>query len=176
VSRAGAQDKEAPKTQPVTLAADLTAQAPAHWKSQKPKSKFRTHEFVLPATGQGKTDGFLMLTYFGPGGGGDLDANLERWYGMVEQPDGSSSADKAKPKVIQNGPVQSTWIDLPGTYLDRPAPMSDEVTKRPHYRMFAAMIDGGKDGPYWLRAWGPDDVMLSHRDGFERFLKSITQK
>ena len=54
--------------------------------------------------------------------------------------------------------------------------MSDQVTRKPNYRVFAAMINAGQDGPYWIRAYGPESVMKSHRDGFEQFLKSIVKK
>lgn len=178
---ASAQDKgkaSDSKTQKVELAADLTAEAPATWKFQKPDRPFRTHEFTLPAPEGGTGSGFLMITHFGKGGGGGLDENLRRWYGMVEQPDGSSTekASKKHDEELKQAGGKVVWLDMPGTYLDRPSPMSQDVTKRPNYRVFAAMIDAGKDGPYWIRAWGPDDLMKSHRDGFERFLKSIAKK
>lgn len=177
-SIASSQDKPKPdaKTQKVELASDLVAQAPADWKSQKPERQFRTHEFVLPSKEKGLDDGFLFITHFGKGGGGELDANITRWFGMVEQPDGGSTEKASKKSEVKSDGAKSTWLDIPGTYLDRPAPGSPEVTKRPKYRVFAAMIDGGKDGPYWLRAYGPDAVMVAHREGFEQFLKSISKK
>ncbi len=165
-----------PKTQTVKLAADLTAQAPAAWKAQEAKKQFRTHEFVLPSSEKGAADGFMMVTHFGKGGGGDIESNLTRWYGMVEQPDGSSTEKAAKKHEIKIDAGKIVWVDLSGTYLDRPFPASPQVTKRPKYRVFAAMIDAGADGPYWIRAWGPEAVMASHRDGFEQFLKSVAKK
>ena len=171
------QEKAQAKTQKVELAPDLVAEAPANWKFQKPERQFRTHEFVLPSGEKGVADGFLMVTNFGKGVGGGLEANLQRWYGMVEQPDGSSTEKAAKKQDIElKGFGRIVWLDMQGTYLDRPTPMSQEVTRRPNYRVFAAMIDAGKDGPYWIRATGPDSVMRLDRDGFERFLKSITKK
>src|SRR5262245_24974359 len=86
-SPAYAQEKEKQseaKTQKVELAADLTAEAPVDWKFQKPSSRFRTHEFILPNPEKDATDGFLMITHFGKGGGGGLNENLRRWYTMVE--------------------------------------------------------------------------------------------
>jgi len=173
------KDKRADaKTQKVDLAADLTAEAPPNWKFQKPNRQFRTHEFTLPDPDKGSTDGFLMITYFGKGGGGGLDANLDRWYKMVEQPDGGSTEKASKKHDIdlKQGEGKVVWLDMSGVYLDRPSPMSDQVTRRPNYRVFAAMIDAGKDGPYWIRAYGPESVMKVHRDGFEQFLKSIAKK
>ena len=172
------KDKSEPKTQKVELGADLTAQAPADWKAQKTDRPFRTHEFVLPSSDKHVPDGVMLVTHFGKGGGGGLEENLKRWYGMVEQPDGRSTekaATKAELEIKRaNGKV--VWLDMSGTYLDRPAPQSPQVTRRPHYRVFTAMIDAGKDGPYWIRAYGPESVMKANRDGFERFLKSIAKK
>jgi hypothetical protein len=176
-SQAQENDKAERKTQKVSLAADLAADAPAEWKTQEPKSQLRSHEFVLPGAEKGVADGILFVMHFGKGGGGGLDANLQRWYGMVEQPDGGSTekaSKKTEIKDVAGGKV--VWLDMPGTYLDRPTPMSQQVTKRPNYRVFAAMIDAGKDGPYWIRAYGPEPVMKAHRDGFEKFLKSIAKK
>lgn len=172
------KEKPEAKTQKVDLAADLAAEAPEDWKVQKPKSQLRTHEFLFPSSQKDVADGILFVTHFGKGGGGGLEENLKRWYGMVEQPDGSSTEKAAKKAELEikqaNGKL--VWLDMSGTYLDRPAPQSPQVTKRPNYRVFAAMIDAGKDGPYWIRAYGPESVMKSHRDGFERFLKSIAKK
>jgi hypothetical protein len=171
------KDKRDAKTQKVELAADLTTEAPAEWKSQKPKSQLRTHEFVLPSGEKDVADGILFVMHFGKGSGGGLDENLKRWYGMVEQPDGGSTEKAAKKEEIKDvAGGKIVWLDISGTYLDRPAPQAPQVTKRPNYRVFAAMIDTGKDGPYWLRAYGPDSVMKAHRDGVEKFLKSIAKK
>jgi hypothetical protein len=168
--------KEQSATQKVELAADLIAQAPADWKSKKAESRFRTHEFILPSKEKGTPDGVLIVTHFGKGQGGDLESNLRRWYGQVEQPDGSPTEKKAKKDEFKTADGKVVWLDMSGTYLDRPTPMSQEVTKRPNYRVFTAMIDAGKEGPYWMRAYGPESVMNAHRDGFERFLKSIAKK
>src|SRR5881397_2783658 len=87
-NRSSGQEKEKSdaKTQRVELASDLIAQAPVAWKAQKPDKPFRTHEFVLPSSEKGQADGFLMVTHFGKNGGGGLEANLTRWYRLVEQP------------------------------------------------------------------------------------------
>lgn len=173
-----AQEKEKAESKPQTveLAADLTAQAPAGWKAQKTDRPFRTHEFILPSSQKGVADGFLFISHFGKDGGGPLDDNLRRWYDMVEQPDGSSTEKTAKKEELKLADGKVVWLDMAGIYLDKPTPMSQQVTKRPDYRVFAAMIGAGKEGPYWVRAYGPDSAMKAHRDGFKRFLMSIAKK
>src|SRR5712692_1471966 len=90
------QAKKESKPQRVDLAEDLTAEAPGDWKAQQAKRQFRTHEFILPSSEKETPDGLLFVTHFGKGGGGGLEDNLKRWYGMMEQPDGTSSEKAAK--------------------------------------------------------------------------------
>lgn len=167
------EKKEKPKRQPLAIAQDLRAQVPVAWKKQKPKGFGRIHQYLLPRAKDDPADGLLFIAHFGQGGGGSLEANLQRWYKMVEQPDDKSSEEVAETHVIETDGVKITWIDLPGTYLDKPFPFSRKVTRRETYRLFAAQIDGGQEAPYWLRAYGPNRTMLEHREAFQAFLRSV---
>lgn len=174
-------EEEKPETKTVTIADDLEGKVPADWKTVKPDfPRFRKHQFVLPRAKDDSADGVLIVYHFGKGGGGSLEDNLDRWYGMVEQPDGESSKKAGKIEQIESGQgdakIEITWLDLPGTYLDKPFPRSPKVTRRENYRLFAAYVDGGEEGPYWIRGYGPDATMLEARDGFVSFLKSLHGK
>lgn len=169
------KDEEEPvKTRKLEIADDLVTEVPVTWKAQKATSRFRIHQFELPRAKGDKADGNLVFFHFGKGGGGGLEANLKRWYGMVEPAEASKG--KPKPKQIESDGVKITWLDLAGTYLDRPTPFSQEVTRRGNYRMFAAYIDAGADGPYYVRAFGPDQTMLAQREAVEKMLKGIKGK
>lgn len=168
--------RKAPATRELQLADDLAAEIPSLWKQQKASSRFRTHQFLLPRAKGDKADGSLIVYHFGKGGGGGLEANLKRWYGMVEQPDGKASEKVAKPKKMKSEKVTVTWIDVGGTYLHRPAPFVPKATRMKNYRLFAAYVDGGAQGPYYMRAYGPEKTMKAHRGGFEAMLKSIRLK
>jgi hypothetical protein len=167
-------DKEPVKTRKLEIADDLVTEVPVTWKAQKATSRFRIHQFDLPRAKGDKADGNLVFFHFGKGGGGGLAANLKRWYGMVEPTE--ESKEKPKPKEIESDDVKITWLDLAGTYLDRPTPFSQTVTRRDHYRMWAAYIDAGASGPYYLRAFGPNKTMLAQRKSFEKMLNGIKQK
>ena len=182
VARAGlAEDQEKPEPKTITLENDLEGAVPGSWRPVEPEfPRFRKLQFALPRIEGDTADGVFIIYHFGKGGGGSLEDNLERWYGMMEQPEGKSSKEVGKVAEIEAGQgekaIKITWLDLPGTYLDRPFPRSPEVTKRAHYRLFAAYVDGGSEGPYWVRAYGPDKTMLAEREGFEGFLKSLRTK
>ena len=54
---------------------------PAGWQSEPPTSSMRLAQATIPGP-QG--NGQLAVFYFGPGGGGDVDSNIQRWVGQME--------------------------------------------------------------------------------------------
>jgi len=162
-------------TQEVTLAG-IRGEAPAAWRKQSPTGEFRLAQFVLPRSEGDAADGVLIVYYFGEGGGGTLEDNLARWYSMMVQPDGKPSKDAAKVAKVEGEGVAITTVDLAGTYLDKPFPAAETFTRRPGYRLFAAMVatpGAGGRGPYWIRAVGPAKTMADHAEGWQAFVKSL---
>jgi hypothetical protein len=74
----------------VTLAAGLGYTVPAGWKSIPTTSSMRTAQFALPRAAADTQDAELVVYYFG-GSGGTVEANIERWLGQMQQPDGRSA-------------------------------------------------------------------------------------
>ena len=62
--------------------------------------------------------------YFGPGQGGGVQANVDRWIGQFQQPNGKPSKDVAHmgKKTIHGFNV--TTVDVTGTYMGMGGPMS----------------------------------------------------
>src|SRR3954468_23388940 len=90
----------------------LKLTVPAGWVEQTPSSSMRQAQFSLPKADGDTADGELVVFYFGPGQGGSVEANIDRWVGQIAEPDGSSSKDKAKTskKVVSGFPV--TIVDV----------------------------------------------------------------
>jgi hypothetical protein len=79
---------------PAVSPATLTYTAPPAWQFKATSSMMRVAEFVLPkAAGDGE-DASLVIYFFG-GTGGTVQANLDRWFGQLEQPDGRKTRDVA---------------------------------------------------------------------------------
>ena len=76
-------------------AAGLSYQVPASWTSGTPSSSMRAAQYTLPSSGGGEASE-LVLYFFGQGSGGSAQANIERWIGQMQQPDGKPSADVAQ--------------------------------------------------------------------------------
>ena len=75
--------------------AGLTFSAPAGWKSIPTSSSMRVGQFAIPRAAGDTADAELVVYYFG-GSGGTVAANIERWLGQMQQPDGKPSSAVAK--------------------------------------------------------------------------------
>ena len=66
---------------------------PQGWSVETCSSRCAWLEHRLPSA---EGDGTLAVFRFGPGQGGGVEANLDRWLGQFQQPDGRDSRDVAR--------------------------------------------------------------------------------
>jgi hypothetical protein len=138
---------------------------PAGWQSQPPSSNMRVAQAVIPGPGG---SGEFAVFYFGPGGGGPVEANLERWAGQME------SADQPQPEIFETNGYKVTWIDVGGT-LKASTMGPGPSTAQANARLFGAVVEG-PGGPWFFKATGPEATMEAARDAFVAMLKSVRAK
>jgi len=154
---------------------DVVGMVPAGWTATQPnemQARFRLAQFRLPRAAGDAANPEVIVFYFGPGGGGGVPANLDRWRGMFE----GNMAGKGKVATTSRASLKITTLDLSGTYKDRVAPMAPTYTSRPGYRMLAAAVETtrpGGQGPYWIRLVGPARSVAAQKGAWEAFLKSL---
>ncbi|MBX7167001.1 MAG: hypothetical protein K1X74_11775 [Pirellulales bacterium] len=142
----------------------LTLLAPDTWTRKQPASQIIAHEFsIKPAEGD-KLPGRMTVM----AAGGSIEANIERWYGQFTQPDGSATADRAKREKLKAAGCDVEWVDISGTYLDRPAPRLPGV-ERPDYRMLGAIV-ATKQGLVFLKFYGPQKTVTEQEQAFRQML------
>jgi hypothetical protein len=169
-----AAGKSAPK-QRVTLP-DVVGEVPATWKAVPPpgmSAQFRLAQYRLPRAGGATSDAELIVFYFGPGGGGGVPENIERWKGMFENPSGG------KTTTASRAGLRITTVEFSGTYKERSSPMAPTFTPRPGYRMYAAAVETtgeGGQGPYWIRLVGPAKSITAAKPAWDAFLASLRVK
>ncbi len=149
----------------------ISWKAPAGWKSLGPRP-MRAATYVVPPASGDKEDGECAVFYFGPGQGGEVQANLDRWVGQFEQPGGKSSRDAAKTRKEKISGLPVTRIDLSGTYLSSAGPMVREKTPKPGYRMLGAIVEGPQ-GNVFFKFTGPAKTVAANQAAFEQMLKSL---
>ena len=144
---------------------------PEGWVTETPSSAMRKGQFKLPKIDGDPEDATLVIYYFG-GGGGDVRSNLERWYSQFTQPDGSLSSSKAKVEKRKAGDMPVTAVDLTGTFVAETVPGSGVRVNKPNWRMLAAIVEA-PDGPYFIKATGPEKTLEHWRKSFDAFIASF---
>jgi hypothetical protein len=131
----------------------------------------RLAQWILPGEGEAEP-AELVIFFFGPGGGGGVDANLERWMSQFAQPDGSPTRDRADVHKLDVHGLALTVLDVQGTYVAAVRPGASERRDEPDYRLIAAVVEG-EGGPWFIRLLGPAASVEQHRASFDAFLKSL---
>lgn len=149
----------------------VKAKVPAEWTEQTPSSSMRKAQYALPKVAGDGEDGELAVFYFGPGQGGSVEANIERWIGQISQSDGSSSKDKSKTSKKDIGGMPVTLVDVSGTYS---AGMMSNAPPRQGYRMLAAVAETS-EGPWFFKLTGPEKTIASWSGSFDQFINSFKQ-
>lgn len=154
----------------ILLASVLGYDAPEGWVAGSTSSSMRVAEWSLP--GEGADPAEAVIFYFGAGQGGGVEANLERWFGQFEQPDGSSTRERAIVTTRELPELALTVADVTGTYVASVRPGARERQNRPGYRMIAAIAEG-EGGPWYIRVLGPESTVSRWEDDVEGFLTSL---
>jgi len=135
---------------------------PAAWTRVQPTSSMRLDQAAIPGEGG---NGELAVFFFGAGGGGGVEANLQRW---SDQMDSSSGPARESFDV---GDYRVTWIDVTGTLQPSSMGMGPS-DPQPNSRMFAAVVEGS-GGPWFFKATGPASTMDAAREEFVTMLRSV---
>jgi len=153
------------------LAGTLAYVAPQGWQKQPVASSMRVAEFVLPRADGDIEDAQLVIYYFG-GSGGSVEANLQRWVGQMQQPDGKPSSAVAKRETRAVNGLSVTLLDVSGTYVAETAPGSTDRHNKPNFRLRAGVVETA-NGPYFLKLTGPAKTIAKWDRAFNQFVASL---
>ena len=143
-----------------------TATVPKTWTSRPPASKMRLAEFVAGAKG-----GAEVIVYsFGPGQGGTVDANLERWKSQFSNPDGKPVTEKVTRGKAGTFPM--TVAEYQGTYARGIGAGSAAQDALPNHILIAAIVETPK-GSLIFQMFGPKAAAAAQREAYLSFVKSI---
>ncbi len=153
--------------QPVVQSASnprLAWTVPSGWTDQG-ASTMRLATYVFHGTGS--TEAQCAVYYFGPGQGGTVEANLERWQGEFK--------DAKPPEMTQltaNG-VTIQRISMTGTYMAHVGMMGQgSSTESPNWALLGAIAEG-PNGSVFFKFTGPEAAVKAAGKAFDGMLKSI---
>lgn len=162
-------------TQTANPSGELHYKVPDGWVTEHPTSTMRAAQYKLPkAEGDGE-DASLVLYYFGPGQGGSISDNVDRWIAQMEQPGGGSSKEKAKTETLTVNGLKVTMVDVSGTYTAQMSPGSDARHNNAGYRLRGAIVETPK-GNYFAKLIGPEKTIRRWDQSFMDYVKSFEFK
>lgn len=156
-------------------AGELRYKVPVGWVVEKPTSDMRVAQYKLPKTGGDSEDGLLIVYYFGKGQGGPAQANIDRWIGQMQQPDGSPSKDKAKTEALTVNGLPVNTVDVLGNYSGGMSPDSAPAEKKSIYRLRAAVVET-PNGNYFVKLTGPEKTVGHWDQAYADYIKSFEFK
>jgi hypothetical protein len=152
-------------------AAGLKWTDPVGWASQG-SAPFRVVTYSVPAA-PGSEKAECIVYFFGPGQGGSVEANLDRWKGQFSQNGKPGEAAKVARRTVHGVPV--TTIDLTGTYTATGGQVKEGQGALPGYRMVAAIAEG-TGGNIFIRFIGPEKTVAAGLAKYEQLLASLQPK
>jgi hypothetical protein len=150
-------------------AAGIRWTAPAGWKAEGPRPMRAATYSIAPAAGD-TAGAECVVNFFGPGQGGGVDANVERWKGQVLGPDGKPANAKVGKRTVRGVPI--TIIDSSGSYTGMGGPMMASPKAVPGYRLLGAIVEG-PGGSVFFKLTGPVKTVASQQKHFDQLLASI---
>lgn len=175
-SRPAASDEAAEKARTIALSRGrMELTAPKSWERRQPQTRIVEYEFAAKPVEGDKDE--ARITIMGAGGG--VEANIERWIGQFEQPDGTSSKEKTKVDKRKIGDVEVHTVSITGTYKDRPGggPFTNTpVVKRENYRMLGAILVTENMEHYYIKMYGPKNTVDAQEKAFQEMVESLKVK
>jgi len=135
-------------------AGGISFERPKGWQSQKPSSSMRKAQFGVK--GKDGKSAEVVFFHFGPGAGGGVQANVQRWLGQFKEP-----ADQLKAKTGDEtiDGTKVTYVTAEGTFMKGP-PFGGNKVAVPNSGLLGAIVEG-KQGAVFIKATGPKAIIKS---------------
>ncbi len=150
-------------------AVEITWIDPPGLRRVPPKNAMRKASFEVPHAKEDKEDGELAVFYFGPGQGGSIDANVDRW---VKQFSGVTPNDVKRADREANGLRQHTVEIEKGTFDAGSMGMGAAAGPKKEYALLGAIVEA-PSGAYFFKMTGPSKTVAAARDSFYKLLDSV---
>lgn len=150
-------------------AAGLRWTVPAGWTTEAARPMRAATYTIPPATGD-KAGGECIVSFFGPGQGGPVDANIDRWKGQFQGADGKPAAAQVATRTSRG--LKITTIDSSGSYSGMGGPMAPAGKPVPGYRLLGAIVEG-PGGNIFVKFTGPAKTVAANQQKFDQMIGSF---
>jgi len=153
---------EAPKEDP-----GITWKTPSGWQTQGPQG-VRLATYAVPAHG-GSESPQCAVYFFGPGQGGGVNPNLQRWIGEFENP------GRHDLRTLKADGIPISRVEVSGTYLAHAMDAAGSGGKRPDWGLLGAIAEG-PSGNLFFKLTGPASAVNAAAKDFDAMLASIHKR
>lgn len=136
---------------------------PAGWKREPPANPMRIAQYTLPPVAGDAEPAECVVTTFGPGQGGSVEQNLDRW---IRQFAANEDTHLERGTRTVSGLKLST-LEMTGTFRGM-----TEGSGKPNTRMLAAVVEA-PSGLWFFKLTGPDATVKQAKSGFDALLGSL---
>ncbi len=163
---ANAAAEEEPAAKPLK-AGPFAFTIAAPWKQSESPRPMSQGTIELPGK-DGAAGLSASFYHFGPGQGGDLQGNIERWQAMFDK----ASDPKPVKEEMEFGDAKAVLVSITGTYTG--SRFSPEPEPRQGYTLLAAVLPH-KEGDVYVRLVGPQAGVTAAKDDFKKILLSAVK-
>jgi hypothetical protein len=139
----------------------FTFNRPLDWKWQVPSSPMRKAQLSITGPGQNSAD--VTFFHFGPGQGGGVKANVDRWFGQFQNA-------KTAQNEVDLGGVSVVFVQASGTFSS--GMPGGPTTPLDNYALRGAILQDEAKGDVFVKMTGPVALVESAWTDFEAMVKT----
>ena len=143
----------------------LVWKAPPRWHKQ-PDRPMRVATYAISKADADSEDAECAVFYFGPGQGGDTEANFDRWIGQFE-----AHGKIARASETHDG-MSVKRVEVDGTYLAPSGPMMESSGSKKGWMLKGAIVEG-PNGNIFFKFTGPKAALEASAKEFDGMLASL---
>lgn len=151
----------------------FTFVAPKEWVEKPITSSMRAAQYTWSEKSGEQAE--LVVYYFGEGGAGGVEANLERWLGQITQANGKPSKDIAKIEKTKIAGQEATVVSVGGRLTTQQMPGGPAPVDMADAMLLAAIVNS-PTGPYYFKATGSKKTVDANNARFRAMLASMKLK
>jgi hypothetical protein len=150
-----------------STAAGIVWSYPSGWTKGGARP-MRVATYTVPATEGDTETGECAVFFFGPGQGGDVNSNIDRWAAQFE------SAGQPEKTTMKVSGMNVTRVQISGTYLSPGGAMMESQGKKANYRLLGAIVEA-PEGSVFFKFTGPLKTVEAAEPGFDAMIQSISK-
>jgi hypothetical protein len=145
---------------------EFSFKRPASWEWVETTSAMRKAQLKVNDADK-KSSAEVVFFHFGPGNGGGVQPNVDRWFGQFEGPRDKIGAKSEEAKI---GKHKVTFVSAEGTYLS--GMPGGPRTPQPNHALRGAIVESDAEGHVFVKMTGPAALVKSANDDFRKMIES----